>query len=95
MAEIPSKHPSLHKYIWRCDCADWHYLELEWDDEDPTWRFLELADTYWPHNFRDRLKAAWRVLRKQPHYARGILLDEPTIKDILEVLSKHVATGTK
>lgn len=89
MAKLRSKFEDHHEYIWKCDCGDWHYLEMCWDDQDPTWRSLELVDTYHAHRIRDRIKAAITILRGKPHYHSGIVLDEQTVADIIAVLSKH------
>lgn len=89
MAKLTPKFDSHHQYIWKCDCWDWHYIEVDWDDEDETWRYLSIADTYWPHRIRDRIRAAITVLRGEPHHHTGIILSDKDVADLIAVLSKH------
>lgn len=78
-----------YDYIWSCDCSDIHYLTMTWDDEDPDWRFLSIADAWSGKRFRHRLRGAWTLLRGHYHSGADIVLTDKTIAEVLEVLSKH------
>lgn len=78
-----------YDYIWQCDCSDIHYLTMTWDDKDPDWRYLSIADAWSGRRFRDRLQGAWKLMRGQHHCGTEIILSEKTIAEVLEALSKH------
>lgn len=91
MAELISKFDDHHEYIWKCECADWHYLQIGWDDKDVQWRWLEVTDTWHPTGWWERIRVAAKLLRGKPHFHGGIMLDEANVNDLLAVLSKHAA----
>ncbi len=76
----------LHEHHFPCECGDWHYLHVQVDDTDPEFCLLNIADTWEPVGWRDRLKAAWKMLRGQTHYAAGVLLNEPNVRDLKAVV---------
>lgn len=75
-----------HEHFFPCDCGDWHYIGVSVDDEDPDWQYLMVDDAYWPHRWRDRLRAAAKVLRGRPHYHSGVVLDEANTLDLKRVV---------
>lgn len=93
MAHLLTK-ASADSYIWPCECSSYHYLTIDWDDADPTWRLLEISDTYHPTRWRDRIAAAWKMLRGQEHWPVSVLLDDANVADIMMVLSKHTRAAS-
>lgn len=91
MTEMRSRFAGHHVHHFPCDCADWHHLVVEVDDVDKDWQYLDIADTYWPHSWRDRLRAAGKVLRGKPHYARAVVLDEANVRDLKAVIDSLFA----
>lgn len=89
MAELISKHKELHSFIWKCECSDYHYVEIAWDDDDPDFRFLEIVDTFRPQRYRDRIVAAVKMARGKSHTPSAVILDNANVADIIAVLSKH------
>lgn len=51
------------RHHFPCECGGWHYL-LVVDDDDPDWRCLEIADTYAPRRWGERVGAAWLCTTK-------------------------------
>lgn len=86
---MPSKFDNHYKYIFPCDCGDYHSIEVEWDDADADWRFLSIADMYRARRLRDRIKAAFTVLRGKLHYHSGVLLTEEAVNGLRTVLDRH------
>ncbi|HVA10532.1 MAG TPA: hypothetical protein VNG12_27790, partial [Acidimicrobiales bacterium] len=80
-----------HEHHFPCDCGDWHYLDVSTDEHDPDWQYLEIADTFWPTRWRDRIKAALTVLRAKPHHARALLLNRENVRDLKEVIDALAA----
>jgi hypothetical protein len=92
MPLVDNSLPGHETYWFPCSCHDWHYLEVDWDDEDEQWRALNIADTYWPRSWRDRLQAAFKMLRNKPHYHTGVLLTNEHLEELRTVLNKY-STG--
>jgi len=86
---LPKTLADHYDHIWRCDCSDIHYLTLTWDDEDPTWRYLAVADGWGGRSVKERIKGAWKLLRGHYHTGCEILLNDETVADVLAVLSAH------
>lgn len=85
MTEMRSRGDTTHEHHFPCDCGDWHYLSVSLDEVDSKWRFLEIADTYYPLRWRDRFKAAWKVLNGEQHCVSGVLLNKQNAEDLKEV----------
>ena len=90
MTEMKTRIADHHEHHFPCDCGDWHYLDVSVDDVDETWRFLSVADTYWPHRYRDRIKAAFTLLRGKSHCHNGVLLDLANATDVKAVIDAVV-----
>lgn len=89
MALFTQKWDDHYDYIWPCDCSDIHYLTMSWNDKDPEWRFLSIADGWSSHRLRDRVKGAWKILRGRSFCASEIVLTEKVVNEVLDALSKH------
>lgn len=90
MAELEQKYPKHHEYLWTCDCGDKsHFVVLTWDDEDPTFRYLELHDYFRPITIWGKVKQCWKIIRGTQEYVSLVLLDEKTTAEMIEVMSKY------
>lgn len=83
-----------HEHHFPCDCGDWHYLQVSVDEFDPDWRFLEVTDTFTARRWRDRIKAAFTVLRGKTHYHSGVVLDRQNTEDLKAVVDWMLREST-
>lgn len=89
MTKMNSRFEGHEEHHFPCDCGDWHYLEVTWDDEDSEWRYLSVADSYHFHKWKDRIKAVFDILRGKVHYHSGILLTGENLRELKEVINKY------
>lgn len=89
MTQLQIRTEGHERHIFPCDCGDFHYVEVDWDDVDPDWRWLQLTEGLFAYPWKARIKAAWLILSGKHHHHSGVILDEANTKALLEVLQKH------
>lgn len=89
MAVLNKKLDDHDSLIFPCDCGDSHYLRVEWDDEDPEWRFLWFEGVVWPRGIRQRIKWAWKSLKGDIVYNDGVILNKDTLSDLKEYIDRY------
>jgi hypothetical protein len=84
------------EYLFRCECADTHFLHISWWPEDK-WEpdlgfegFITLEGTFWT-TWRERLKTAWKVLFKRHIDTNvGIVLDQEKAAEIALAMGRYM-----
>jgi hypothetical protein len=89
MARLEEKFDGHDSLIFPCDCGDCHYLRIEWDDEDPDWRFLWFEGAVWPQSFKQRIKWAFNALRGKVVFNDGVILNKEVLADLKEFVNKY------
>ena len=78
-------------HVFFCNCKDTsHHILVSWDNEDPSWRFLEIISDYRPESLWGRTKAAWKVIANKGFCTGEIFLDSEAIEELIEVLNEKV-----
>lgn len=85
LTELEDKYDT-QELIFPCDCGNGDYLRITWD-KDPDWRVLWIEAWGNKITLRNRIKGAWRILRDQSWQHTEILLDDQTVKKLVDFLS--------
>lgn len=91
MAVLKKEFENHDSLIFPCDCGDSHYLRIEWDDEDPEWRFLWVEGCVFPHGIKNRLKWAFNSLRGKVVFNDGVILNKEVLAELQSYINKYSA----
>lgn len=90
MTKIKSKWPGHHEDIFYCDCYDRsHAITIDFDDEDPQFRFLSFVERFRPRGIKDRIQLAWRMLLGKDSTIAEVLLADDILLDLTKTLVRH------